>query len=461
MNPRNILIAIGILLIAAGLIGCTDKTKNNPTRAAIPEGLDMQANDRFFAIFMSTVHDLGHRGVRFYLPPDYSLEVGRHYPTLYLLSPFRADERYFFEHGLKTVADRLIAEGKIQPMVIVTFDSRSYLGGSFCVNSPRQGNFFDALFYDFYGFEPWGITGRALITKIEGSEANATPWVRAIRDREHRAIGGVGMGGYGAFKAAIETDLFGSVSAVNAPLDFDGAGSGGFLSLFQEVFPAGTQWIYLDSLLQIDTTFAVNPPDSIISIDTTIVELDTLGFGVDTILLNQNMEPIIAADPEMVLTISAAAAFSPHHTAFNVDSIYYDQFDVLVISTTVTDTLTDDFRGYLPNHDVHLPFDSTGAHNDLVWQLWMNNNIESLYANADPDNAAYFDGMAKLLVRSDGARFHYDEQMDGFVQFLNANAIDYQLTAFTGNDLLSGMADHCIYDLLEDILIFHSDNFGE
>jgi len=26
MNPRNILIAIAILLIAAGLVGCTDKT---------------------------------------------------------------------------------------------------------------------------------------------------------------------------------------------------------------------------------------------------------------------------------------------------------------------------------------------------------------------------------------------------------------------------------------------------
>jgi hypothetical protein len=191
----------------------------------------------------------------------------------------------------------------------------------------------------------------------------------------------------------------------------------------------------------IDTTFAVSPPDSIISIDTTIM--------------------FIPADPEMVLTISAAAAFSPHHTAFDVDSLYYDQFDVLMVWTTVTDTLTDDLKSYLPNHAVHLPFDSTGAHNDFVWQLWMNNNIESLYANADPDNAAYFDGMAKLLVRSDGARLHHDEQMDGFVQFLNANAIDYQLTTFTGNDLLSGTADHCVYDLLEDILIFHSDNFGE
>ena len=49
-------------------------------------------------------------------------------------------------------------------------------------------------------------------------------------------IGGIGMGGYAAFRTAIRNPgLFGSISAVAGPFDFDGAdGNSGLISMFDD-----------------------------------------------------------------------------------------------------------------------------------------------------------------------------------------------------------------------------------
>jgi hypothetical protein len=62
---------------------------------------------------------------------------------------------------------------------------------------------------------------------------------------------------------------------------------------------------------------------------------------------------------------------------------------------------------------------------------------------------------------SQDAELFYDEQMTGFIQFLNASAFNYDLKTFEGNSALTGTANHFLYDILEDILIFHSEQFGE
>ena len=429
MRQRYIIVSSLIILLVFAFVGCTDKNQDNPTRPTVGEqGLIFQVEkDKYFSVFVSTSHYHGHLGIRFYTPPDYNWEgTGRYYPTLYMLTPFKADERYYFEHNLADVADRLINEGKIQPMIIVTIEGRSHLGGSFYSNSALQGKYFDALWYDYTDLvADYDIFGESVLTKIH-------KWVRAFDERDKRAISGVGMGGYGAMKSALETDLFSAVSAVNAPLDFDGTGSGGFLSMMNQVFPPGSDWI-----------------------------LDNGRYGIDTVFLDNEGEPTIKASVEMWMMLSAAAAFSPQHLSFNVDSIYYDQFDVLSIATTVTESLTTDLRSYLPDYSVHMPFDSTGALNNNIWQLWMNNNIETLYRNVLSEKATYFERMPKLLVVSQGAEFSFGEQMDGFMEFMNDNALNYQVKSFKGNAVLTGTADHFLYDLLEDILIFHSEQFGE
>lgn len=463
MSSRIVLIILVFALSAFFLAGCTDKTPDNPTRPGIPpQGYSDWLNAwQFFSIFFSTSHDPGYMVSQVYTPPGFTGQGGgsRPYPVLYLLSPFGGDERYYFEHGLANIADRLIAEGKIQPMIIVSIDGRSQLGGSFYTNSTQQGRYMSALVQDeefdvnlfidptgFYTgyYQPYRgsytFTSKAKIPRID--EVYPT-----IIDSKARAISGVGMGGYGAFMLAIETDMFGSVSAVNAPLDFDGDGNGGFKTLINEVYPGA--WTQIVS---------------------TPTRTDTI-YTVDTSLAN----------PGLSLLVSAAAAFSPHYynpglddnlqissdstaLVLKIDSVYVTRRDSLLTwGFSARDSLTDDKISYLPAHKVHMPFDSLGMINPMIWDLWMNHNIENLYVADDNGHAAHFDGMKKLLIKSTNsadAEFHYGEQMDAFIAYLQAKGdTNYEVKTFSGNGTLPGRADYFMYDLLEDILIFHSNNF--
>jgi len=413
-----IVLALGVFLVS----GCADKTNNNPTRPNTPpQGYVFKQNFHSYSIFFSTSNDRpggehGDKPYNAYTPPGYLNSTDGRFPVLYLLPPFRSDELYYFEHGLAQVADRLIAEGKIIPMIIVTVDGRSLLGGSFYVDSPRQGRFATALTeYASYTVPRYTSMGQlvdvtygapSLISRIDDN-------FRTVAESRFRAIGGIGMGGYGAARLALTTDKFNSVSAINAPLDFDGAGADGFRSLINQVYPAGSPW-----------------------------------SSVDTSLHN----------PAMSLLVSAAAAFSPQHQAFRVDSIYR-LVNVDVISYTITDSLTTDKRSYLPRHHAHMPFDSTGVINDDIWQVWMHNNIDYLYQQADGNNQNRFRLMRKLMVTTGYDEYFFNEQMNAFAAFLRASNMTFDEKTLPGTTMLTAGADRYLYDLLEDVLIFHSEAF--
>ena len=440
MKSRIFTILLAVVVAVFLAVGCTDKTKDNPTRPMVAEhGLPMINPWGFYSIFFSTARDPGYMPSLTYLPPGYNWSGGggRSYPVLYLLAPFRGDERYYFEHGLAQVADRLLAEGKIEPMLIVSIDGRSLWGGSFFTNSLAQGRHFTALVKDttfditlyvnldnFTGPErgPKTLYSNGLVPRFDG-------WYLTIAEPGARGISGVGSGGYGAFAAALKTDLFGSVSAVNAPLDFDGAnGDGGFAALLQDA--KRTWW------------------DSIVVTGTRV---DTL-YAFDTSL----------TDPMRSMIVSAAAAFSPHYTSVRVDSVYDDQFGSQTWAYKPLDSLTTDMSTYLRRHKVHVPIDSLGNVNNLIWQKWMENNIENIYTTDPAAYASNFKDLKKLLVKSDQAEYRFGEQMDGFIAFLDAiNDTNHTVMEFNGNARLTGTSDHFLYDILEDILIFHSQAFQE
>jgi hypothetical protein len=109
---------------------------------------------------------------------------------------------------------------------------------------------------------------------------------------------------------------------------------------------------------------------------------------------------------------------------------------------------------------IHIPVDSTGNFSEPIWNIWMENSIPVLYQNDPYGYATNFFNMPKMLIKSEQAEFHYDEQMDGFIAFLESiGDPNYSVMNFKGNSLLTGSADHFLYDIIEDILIFHSDNF--
>ncbi len=133
--------------------------------------------------------------VRVLLPSDYTRSHAR-YPVLYLLHGLYGDYTNWYKlTGLETYTRAL-------PLIVVMPDA----GNSWYVNSATvpADRFEDFLTTD-------------VIPEIEHR-------YRVLADRQHRAIAGLSMGGYGALKYAIRhPDLFavaGSFSgALNAPLD--------------------------------------------------------------------------------------------------------------------------------------------------------------------------------------------------------------------------------------------------
>src|SRR5262249_787431 len=70
-----------------------------------------------------------------YLPPGYDSSSSQRYPVLYMLHGLGADRYQWGQEGLFISADRLITEGEIQPLIIVTPEGAS----SYWINQANKG----------------------------------------------------------------------------------------------------------------------------------------------------------------------------------------------------------------------------------------------------------------------------------------------------------------------------------
>lgn len=127
------------------------------------------------------------RQMRVYTPPGYS--PNRQYPVLYLLHGIGGNDREWTAacHA-DHIIDNLLAEGKIQPMIVVFPNGNSNVtaesAGGAGAGGPggRRG-----------GFESWGAPFENDLLK------DIIPYIEshysAYTDREHRALAGLSMGG--------------------------------------------------------------------------------------------------------------------------------------------------------------------------------------------------------------------------------------------------------------------------
>jgi len=178
------------------------------------------------------------RDLRIYLPPGYFEQDDKRYPVIYLLhgygsnnkswtvtsrleidqAPFPMEvipKRMAREFSLDKIPvyeqlDEFIDRGEIEPFILVQPDGSLHIPqlgnlkdinghvrekGSTYVNSPYSGNYADYIARD-----------------VVGHIDNA---YQTIADREHRAISGVSMGGYGALSLGLYyPDVFGTVVAL-------------------------------------------------------------------------------------------------------------------------------------------------------------------------------------------------------------------------------------------------------
>ena len=136
------------------------------------------------------------REVAVYLPPNYDAGDQR-FPSVYCLTGFTGRGRMLvndspLKPNLAERMDRLIAEGRSRPMILVMPDCFTRYGGSQYINSSATGPYEDYL-------------TREIVPFVDAE-------LRTVASRDSRGVAGHSSGGYGALMMGMRhADLFGAV----------------------------------------------------------------------------------------------------------------------------------------------------------------------------------------------------------------------------------------------------------
>ena len=180
------------------------------------------------------------RRLTVYTPAGYETS-GKEYPVLYLLHGIGGDENAWSELGRAAqILDNLIAEGKAEPMLVVMTNGN--ISQEACPGETSEG---------------FRVPTMMLPKTMEGSFETAFPDVvkfvektyRVKKDKAHRAIAGLSMGGFHSLFISINNpDTFDYVGLFSAAVDQQqNTANGGFPN------------IYADRNQKIDNLFSKHP----------------------------------------------------------------------------------------------------------------------------------------------------------------------------------------------------------
>lgn len=138
---------------------------------------------RSSALEGNALGDPAERPVAVYVPPDYDPEGSRRYPALYCLHGYTGDVAALvaarpWEYNVVQRMDRLLAERRMEPALLVLVDGFTRLGGSQYVNSIHNGQYATYVVRD-------------VVSHIDQS-------YRTIAAEGGRAVLGKSSGGFGA-----------------------------------------------------------------------------------------------------------------------------------------------------------------------------------------------------------------------------------------------------------------------
>lgn len=151
--------------------------------------------------------DPAGRDVFVYLPPGYDDEPERRYPSVVVIVGFLGIgagpwQESGFGESLQQRMDRLIRTKQCAPMILVTPDCFTSLGGSQYLDSPAIGN-----------YETFVV--REVVPFVDAT-------VRTLPSRDHRGICGKSSGGYGALMLAMRhPQVFGALASHSGDAYFD------------------------------------------------------------------------------------------------------------------------------------------------------------------------------------------------------------------------------------------------
>ncbi len=412
---KRILIGLFLTcLILSLFVSCGKRDNPLRTRYLYHDPWRIDADWDFTTLQGNIIGDPAKREIYVYLPPMYDGEKhaplipNQGFPVLYLLHDFGADYSTFVSvYKIVQLADQLIAEGQIQPMIIVMPDASSLglatdamkkeKGGTFYTNSILLGQYEDYIVHEL--MDTIDANFHTFVTK---------PGEEYVPDPRYRAISGLGMGGYGALKIAMDYDaLFSSVSAMTPFTSFES-----FLS--RDI---------------IDRVFAENgiEPD-----DFSYSSYKSLNFLSDSLHPDKTYSQLIFA---------MAAAFSPHDPS---DPDTTNFFTLAMIEGT--------------NYGADLPFDSTRTipPGSPIWEdKWLFHDLKTKLTNAH--NA--FGDLSIYLDCGDQNELELYEGIRAFSQLLSVYGKEHTYIEYGGYPGYPAGHDNFIYDRLMEILKFHSRHF--
>ena len=180
------------------------------------------------------------RRLTVYTPAGYETS-GKDYPVFYLLHGIGGDENAWSELGRAAqILDNLIAQGKAEPMILVMTNGN--ISQEACPGETSEG---------------FKVPTMMLPKTMEGSFETAFPDVvkfiektyRVKKDKAHRAIAGLSMGGFHSLFISINNpDLFGYVGLFSAAVDQQQKGGA-----------EGHPEVYAERDQKIDRLFSKNP----------------------------------------------------------------------------------------------------------------------------------------------------------------------------------------------------------
>jgi|GEM_PF-688725 len=459
MKRKIVLPIFLVLLFYLIFSGCA--RRKNPLQTTVDQGGIFETSiDSSFALINNVLGDPFGRTLLVYLPPGYQDSVSKKYkyPVLILLHGFKENgSSYDHYYRIKTIADQMISSGEIQPMVIVMPDGSGRFGGSFFTNSVyADSSIFAGKYEDYVTNEimhqtlyDFGTGVRGVNVKVNEKESTyvrithpqvvrdtvcyqdttrhppcatgdsiliryqnitrydtiTVTWidtVTIISDsvlfQQNFGISGHGNGGYGALRIATDYPLiFGSVSVMSAPLDFE---------LLLNLVPA-----FMDSN-------GVSPT----------------GQGYHSI----NPDPD-SLDRLSSLFFAMAVAFSPHEPSNSDLRTFF--------------SLTPLGKG------VDLPFDSLGDTVSVWRDNWLAADLKTRILNISSHDTS-LNHLKIYIDCGDQDEFGFKDQASAFYNSLPAVVKNNTtLQIYSGYPGYPALDNSFIYDRLREVLKFHSDHF--
>jgi hypothetical protein len=148
-------------------------------------------------------------------------------PVLYMLADIGQDESAFpYIVGLPVLLDRMIEDREMEPRIVIMPNGLNEMGGSFYTNSMLAG---ESAPLEASAFGAWSMQLLQIMEDAEqrfliGTEGLTVEAALAgALSGANRALGGIGMGAYGAFTTALRAPVFEALLLHSGIFDLRGA----------------------------------------------------------------------------------------------------------------------------------------------------------------------------------------------------------------------------------------------